>query len=316
MKSTQEQIKEIFNTHFAQYSDKFGFIDELGCDKGMCAKFNNNRKFIYQYLPVPVPKSPAEFIFICKEPSTPWAKGTRDAFDKVFSEQYMNFITGDLRNGKLDIMILAFRKVFNNKSILITDMSKCAINTDAADELGLKDNLTHRYICCSPYLQWELTNLSIDNPNIFIVGKNYFFAELFLKKNPEVKVHSEEDIKYFINFLKEVVKVNVAADKVYMIPHYSIRISCPDYLLRMLKINKDEVEREIKTGMCDLFNYYLSNFIFTQKIKEEIKLKLESIEEWCNQKSFSNSSVLLYLLYKNEFEIAKEQWIQKKLEKK
>ena len=308
MKNTQEQIKEIFNTHFPKYADHLDFIDKLGCadPNGMCWKFNKNRRTIYQFLPLPLPKSPAEFIFICKEPSTPWARGTSDAYDKVIKKQYMNFISGERKNNKLDIMITAFRNVFMDKSIFITDMSKCAIDTNVADDFGFKDNLSHRYICCSPYLQWELKKLAVDNPAIFLVGRNYFFAEWFRRKYPEMKNDGLNDITCFNKFLVDVVRLKVDDQKITMLPHYSIRFSCPEYILRMLKSDKVGIQKEIKDGLSDLYQYYLDNFILTKNTTERIIRSInESIDAESN-KELSDSIILLYLLYKNEFELVKK----------
>jgi len=310
MRSTQEQIKEIFNSHFSKYSSQLDFVDKLGCadPNGMCWKFNKNSKTIYQFLPVPIPKLPSEFIFICKEPSTPWAKGTTDAFNKVLKKQYMNFISGERKNNKLDIMITAFRNVFRDKSILITDMSKCAIDTNVADDFGFKDNLVHRYKCCAPYLKWEFKKLAVSSPNIFIVGKNYFFREWYRRKYPEKKNDLVDDITYFKEFLINEVDESIDAKKIYMLPHYSIRFSCPDYILRMLNEDKLKIQKEIKEGLSDLYAYYLENFILTQNIKDSIQGSITDSGKVQSETELSDSNILLYSIYKYEFEIARKQW--------
>ena len=308
MNNTQEQIKEIFSTHFPKYSDQLDFIDKLGCNQGMCEKFNNNRKFIYQFLPLPVPKSPSEYIFICKEPSTPWAKGTTDAYNKVINKQYMNFISGDRKNNRLDIMITAFRKTFRDRTILITDMSKCAIDTNVADDFGFKENLQHRYSCCAPYLKWEFAKLTTTNPKIFIVGKNYFFVEWYKRKFPEKKNEEQDDVFYFNRFLNDEVKEEVMMDKIFMLPHYSIRFSCPDYILKLLKKDKTKVQKEINEGLKKLYHYYLDNFTLTRNVEKSIKNSLNNIDNTEVKNDLSDSNILLYLLYTNEFEIARERW--------
>jgi hypothetical protein len=313
MKNTKEQIKEIFTKHFPEYSNKLNFIDKLGCDRGMCKKFNDNRKFIYQFLPVPIPKSPVEYIFICKEPSTPWAKGTTDAYDKVLKKQYMNFVSVDPKNKRLDIMIAAFRKVFGAKSILITDMSKCALDTNIADKFGFKENLEHRYNCCAPYLYWEFKNLTVSNPNIFIVGKNYFFIEWYKRKYQSDYSGGESDVLYFKKFLDDEVKINIDTNKVSMLPHYSIRFSCPEYILKMLKIDTAEIEIEINSGLKDLYKYYLYHFILTKNLENSIDHEFSDMNLVKSKEGYSDSLILLYMLYKNEFETAKEKWIHREL---
>ena len=308
MKSTQEQIKEIFNKHFQKYSSKLNFIENLGCNSGMCLKFNNNRKFIYQFLPTPIPKSLTEYIFICKEPSIQWAVGTTDAFNKVINYQYMNFISAVRKNNKLDILISAFRNVYGDKPILITDMSKCAIDLEVADDFGFKDNLVHRYECCSPYLKWEIENLAVSNPNVFIVGKNYFFMEWYKRKFPESNNDEANNIICFEKFLNKTVDVNITTERIFMLPHYSIRFSCPDYILRMLRKDKLDIQKEINDGLIKLYHYYLDNFILTKNIEESIKSSLSNSVTADAEKELSDSVILLYLLYKNEFEIARDQW--------
>jgi len=324
MKSSKDQIKEILSKQ-NNYTN-LNFVNELECNKvdGMCFEYSYNNKNLYQYLPNPLPKQKADFIFICKEPSAGWASSSEDAFNKVNSRGYMNFISGFMKKDEfgnytknktgdyvinalagIDIMILAFISVFDNQSIYLTDMSKCAMSTKDADELKKKDKegklLKHRYECCVPFLKWELENLASKDKTIFFVGKNYFFDD-WKKKN---SINKEKELTPEMVFLNNIVKYETS--KINFLPHYAIQFSCPEYMLRLLE-DKSRIEvakRKISEGILVLLEFYLSNFELSDPIKDDIALSKSSLRKDVNKLNITNSHKLLYLIYENEFKNSK-----------
>lgn len=324
MKSSKDQIREIL-TKQNNYTS-LNFVNELECNKvdGMCFEYSNNNKNLYQYLPNPLPKQKADFIFICKEPSAGWASSSEDAFNKVNSKGYMNFISGFMKKDEfgnytknitgdyvinalagIDIMILAFISVFDNQSIYLTDMSKCAMSTKDADELKKKDKegklLKHRYECCAPFLKWELENLASKDKRIFFVGKNYFFDD-WKKKN---SISMEKQLTPEMVFLKNIVKYETS--KINFLPHYAIQFSCPEYMLRLLE-DKTKIENakiKIKEGVLVLLDYYLANFELSNSIQDDINQSKSTLSDKIDKLKITNSHILLYLIYVNEFKNSK-----------
>lgn len=325
-KSTKDQIQRYINNY--RKDIKPDFIGKLGCDNsnGMCNEYNSIKKEesknIYQFLPIPFPKKDAEYVFICKEPSAGWAKDSGDAYEKANIKGYMNFISGLIKRNKksgdiikdkkgnsslsglhgIDIMILAFQKVFNNKSIYLTDMSKCAMNINEADRLKQKSkdekfDLEHRYDCCSPYLKWELENIAIKDPIVFLVGKNYYF-NYWNKKN---KPQSECDITSEKRYFNEIVKYKT--NKMFPIPHYAIQFSCPEYILSLLedKSKTENANTFISEERVNLLKYYKENFILSEYVENDIEQSIQIVENSKNNIAVSSSHTLLFLIYENEF---------------
>jgi hypothetical protein len=309
--NTKEQIKELLTMYKGEGS--YEFIKELKCDEGMCKHYRDKskeEKKIYQYLPNPLPKVKVKYIFIGKEPSTPWAGNEKDvALKKVMENGYMNFGFGDTNYLKIYIMLMAFQSVFGDKAFYLTDLSKCAINTNDADNLGKKDGPDHRYICCAPFLNWELNSLAAKNSHIFLVGKTDFFNKWHKREGYGKGI---DEFNSFQKFLETKVKIDhISSQRIYQIPHYSIRFPCPDVTLRLLSNDKVEVknvEENIRSNFKPLLQFCKDKFIFSLNIRENIEKLIKDNDDKITKSKITDSLILLFLLYKNEFKLAKEQF--------
>ncbi len=117
-----ELIKTNFNTTDIE---KEHLKNSLKCSEDICGKYNQKiidreNNFIYCYLPLPYPNltnnEKVSHFFICKEPSTGWAKGKQEiAIEKVKNNENINFIGREIKLSKLHILFIAFFRVFKDK---------------------------------------------------------------------------------------------------------------------------------------------------------------------------------------------------------
>ncbi len=117
------------------------------------------------YVPNIVPESPADYIFICMEPSLgEWAKNRDDAESKL-RDGFRNFLDG------FNTMILhyAIRNYLckDNQTYHITDLSKGAMLVKDADNNRIK-----RYENWYPLLLHEMNLVAFSNVMVFAIGSH------------------------------------------------------------------------------------------------------------------------------------------------
>lgn len=270
-----ELIKNNFNTTDIE---KEQLRNSLKCGEDICGKYNQKiidreNNFIYCYLPLPYPNltnnEKVSHFFICKEPSTGWAKGKQEiAIDKVKNNENINFIERKIKLSKLQILFIAFFQVFKDK-FYITDLSKCAINR--SDVIKLKLENLKRYECCESLIKYEINKFANENTTFCLIGDN----------------HNESRLR-----------AEIGNRKIINLPHYAIRIPCPDYVNKMVSyyandLKLEAVKEEIKKGFDNLTSNLKNNFI--------LNFDLTTVEI----KKISDTNVMLYLIYKSCFEESK-----------
>ena len=134
--------------------------NRLEISMGAFAKKNNEI-----YVPNIVPDSPADYIFICMEPSLgEWAKNRDDAESRL-KDGFRNFLDG------FNTMILhyAIRNYLcqDNQGYHITDLSKGAMLVKDADNNRIK-----RYENWYPLLLDEMNLVASTNVKVFAVGSH------------------------------------------------------------------------------------------------------------------------------------------------
>lgn len=119
------------------------------------------------YVPNIVPESPADYIFICMEPSLgEWAKN-RDEAESKLRDGFRNFVDG------FNTMILHFaiRNYLcrDNQTYHLTDLSKGAMKVQDAE-----NNRIERYENWYPLLLHEMNLVASPDAKVFAVGAQVF----------------------------------------------------------------------------------------------------------------------------------------------
>ncbi|MEL7244930.1 MAG: hypothetical protein AAGM40_21710 [Cyanobacteria bacterium J06573_2] len=211
------------------------------------------------YVPNIVPDSPADYIFICMEPSLgEWAKNHDDAESKL-REGFRNFLDG------FNTMILHYAiqnyLCKDNQTYHITDLSKGAMLVKEAD-----NNRIQRYENWYPLLLHEMNLVASTNAKVFAIGNHVIN---FLKRQ-----QFPWDVTQLIHYSGQAVSHwdKVVKDHQQDFERFQDTVTDEDFLNNAkaviesskvpLAINKRIFERLCKSNLTDsriklMFNYKL-----------------------------------------------------------
>ncbi|MCX6159222.1 MAG: hypothetical protein NTY74_14675 [Ignavibacteriae bacterium] len=292
--------------------DKKETIKKLKCSEGECKRLNGPRKK-YQFLPNSVPINiPVKHFFICQEPSFSWAS-SKNVAKKLVEKGLLNFIGGGLKKkakekyilnnieltsnhlskiGNLHIMYIAIKNCFGDDSFYMTDLSKCAMPVKHTKIKQGEGN--SRYECCKSLLCFELSRLTDKDTIVYQIGD--FEKDMFNKNGSSDKYENISDVFSSIN-----------KNRFEILPHYAITISCPEFILESIirnsngEISKEGLKDEIWKGYLELYSGYLKNMFCLTDLTSDIIENVNAILKEQKQFGISDTSILLYYLFKDKF---------------
>ncbi|MCB2206235.1 hypothetical protein KQI65_15940 [bacterium] len=184
---------------------------------------NTDGKGVYYFLPNPKPQSlPVRHFIICHEPST--QRGSY--FDAMSEVQKGNRNFHPAKRDGLLVFMLALMHATSGQ-VYMTDLSKCAMKSS---EPTKEETRILRYSNCQPLLEYELDSYTDSRTRYYLLG-------------------TEKFIEYLPSDLQE---------KVNLLPHYSLRLSVPQYLWKILgKKLQSETTKQYNSALDAFDTWYI-----------------------------------------------------------